>query len=225
MIETLVPAVLRHQPTGGAETRALVAVLHGVGSSASAMAPLAEQIAGNVPGAAVIVPDAPDRFDGGERSWQWFSISGVDDTNRSVRIGQALPALRATLDGELERAGLGWDRLALVGFSQGAMMALALASEAEPPAAVAAVAGRLARPIAPTAARRPSVLILHGAADPVVPVACAVRAASALTEAGLSVELKIATGQGHAISSAQAAHILRHLNRWLGDSRRVGRHD
>ena len=218
----LAPTLFRYDPPEGTTARGLVAVLHGVGSSASVMAPLADRIAHDIPGLSTVAPEGHELFDGGHTGRQWFSVSGVTDDNRPARISAALPALRAVLDRELDRAGLDWDRLGVVGFSQGAMMALALAAEANPPAAVAAIAGRLASPVAGTAPRRPPVLILHGAMDAVVPVACAEQAASALTTAGFSVEVEIATGQGHSLSHAQTRRITGHLAEAFANVRRDG---
>lgn len=212
---SLDPVVSRYYPSPGEAPGSLVVILHGVGSSAAAMSPLADRILHGVPGALIVAPDAPHRFDGGGPGRQWFSVSGVTEVNRPSRISDARPTLRAFLNQELVLAGLGWDRLAVVGFSQGAMMALALATEPEPPAVVVAIAGRLASPIAETALRRPSVLILHGDHDAVVPVSCAEQAASALATAGFPVDLEIAAGHGHGISNTQAERIMRHLKQWL----------
>ncbi len=55
---------------------------------------------------------------------QWFGLTFRDPGERWRGVVQARPALDAFLDAELERHGLTEDRLALVGFSQGTMMAL-----------------------------------------------------------------------------------------------------
>ena len=184
---------------------ALILVLHGLGADAADLQPLADHFAASLPSARVISLDAPHRFDGAGAGApgfgrQWFSIAGVTDANRDGRIVAALPALEAMISAELADAGLTRDRLALVGFSQGAMMALAAAVSADPPAFVAAIAGRLSVPIAPSQSRAPCVLLAHGDVDPVVPVRGSREAESALKAAGIAVTSFVEAGIGHWIS-------------------------
>ncbi len=184
---------------------ALILVLHGLGADAADLQPLADNFAVALPSARVLSLDAPHRFDGAGAGApgfgrQWFSIAGVSDANRDGRIAAALPALEAMIAAELADAGLMRDRLAVVGFSQGAMMALAAAVSADPPAFVAAIAGRLSAPIASSQARSPRVLLAHGDADPVVPVRGSRDAESALRAAGIAVTSFVEPGIGHWIS-------------------------
>lgn len=184
----------------------LIIVLHGVGSDAASMIGLAEVLTTADPNAATFVLDAPEPLDQAPVGRQWFSIAGVTDDNRSARIAAALPHLDAMIDALLADTGLARDRLTLAGFSQGAMMTLAVAVGPRPPARAVVLAGRLAAPIAPID-HRPAVFIGHGAADPVVPVGCAVEAAAALGSAGFATVKRLEEGLGHAISPtlAQAA--------------------
>ena len=95
------------------------------------------------------------------------------------------------------------DRVALFGFSQGAIMALdAIARGRWPVAAVVAASGRLpgaADPL-PAAAATP-VLLLHGEADAMVPAEESRRAATRLKAAGFAVETRFFARLGHAISA------------------------
>lgn len=188
----------------------LVLMLHGVGANPDSLAPVARRVAEALPDVAVRVPPAPDPYDGGHGR-QWFSIRGVHDRNRRARIAQALPALEQLVAAELAACGLGRDRLALVGFSQGAMMTLALASSARPPATAIAIAGRLAVDRLAGGSAQTDLLLLHGAGDPVVPVDCACEAADRFRAAGYRVQLAIEPDLGHSISPAQAKLVARHL--------------
>jgi len=190
----------------------LVVFLHGVGSSGRDLAPLAESWRAALPGAAFALPDAPAPFERGPGR-QWFSIAGVTDANRAPRIAAARAAFDATLRAIVVAQGFEGrlDRVALVGFSQGAIMALdALASGRWPVGAVIAYAGRLGAP-ASDPARATPVLLVHGAADPVIPAAETNRAAAALAAAGVAVESLILPGIGHAIAPEGAAAGLRFL--------------
>lgn len=185
----------------------LILLLHGVGADGQSMAGLADHLATRFPAAAVVAPDAPHAFDPGGFGRQWFSISGVTADNRQGRIVAALPALEQLIDGELRLTGLDRGGLTLVGFSQGAMMALALAAGPRPPASVVALAGRLAVPIAPAGPEsriRPPIFLGHGTADAVVPVAEADFAARRFEAAGFAVTRVIEQGLAHTISPSLA---------------------
>jgi phospholipase/carboxylesterase len=196
----------RRQPPAG-----LVLMLHGVGAAPESMASLARSVADALPDVDVRVPPAPDPFEGG-RGRQWFSINGIDEQNRSERIAAALPTLERLVASELAACGLGRDRLALVGFSQGAMMTLAMAASSRPPATAVGIAGRLAVDRLVGGARQPDLLLLHGAQDPVVPAGCAVEAADRFRAAGYRVRLSVQPALAHAISPAQAQAVVRHLS-------------
>ena len=118
-------------------------------------------------------------------------------------IDRAAAAIDAYLDAELERLGLDADRLALVGFSQGCMMALHVALRR--PAPVAAVVGYSGALIdeenlAAEIASRPPVLLCHGDADPVVPCDSLRAAISALARHDVSAHWRVSPGAGHGVA-------------------------
>ncbi len=102
----------------------------------------------------------------------------------------------------LERAGLGDERLALVGFSQGTMMALHVAlRRARACAAVIGYSGAVVAPqlLAAEIESRPPVLLVHGDADEIVPFSSLAAAQQALRENGLLVHSEPRPGLGHGI--------------------------
>lgn len=175
----------------------LLILLHGVGAHGSSIRWMADYL-GLPPSVGIEAPDAPDPFDQapGGPGRQWFSVTGVTPQNRAARIAAARDGFDATLRGIVQRHGLQdhLDRVALVGFSQGAIMALdAVATGRWPVGLVLAFSGRLGTP-APHQAPTMPLLIAHGTADPVIPVAEATAAHQALTGS----ELVIEQGVGHA---------------------------
>jgi phospholipase/carboxylesterase len=87
------------------------------------------------------------------------------------------------------------DRVVLVGFSQGSIMALdALVSGRWPVRAVVAFAGRLASPEPFASASDSDVLLVHGDADPVMPVALSAQAEAALARAGYRARRHVVPG-------------------------------
>lgn len=185
-------------------SRGLVILLHGVGSQGAGFAPVIRQWSAQRPDLAFVAPDAPFAFDRSPLGRQWFSIQGVTDANRAERVAAARTAFDTTLHAALDDAGLSGqpERVVLAGFSQGAIMALdAVVSGRWPVAGVVAFSGRLASPLPYTPALQTPVLLVHGDADPVMPVAEAPRAAQALEQAGLSVKTLTLPGVGHALSA------------------------
>ena len=191
-------------PSSGRAPASLVVLLHGVGSNGDDLIGLVPALAPALPDAAFHAPDGMDDFDQAPAGLgrQWFSLSDFGGGGRASLAERARSALDVYIDGLLSAYGLDPARLALLGFSQGAMMALHVGlRRARPPAAVLAYSGMLlgsdrVPPAAPDAA---PVFLCHGTADPVVPAACLSQAENALTRAGYRVETLLRPGLGHGI--------------------------
>lgn len=182
------------------QAHALVVLLHGVGSNAQDLLPLADAWRETLPDVAFVSLDGNQPFDAGLAGRQWFSLRALNETNRSARVADAYPALRRMLERELEHWQLPFERLALVGFSQGSIMALHhVATREEGLAAVVAYSGRLASTI--TARTRTPVTLVHGVEDMVIPVLELERAANGLSDAGFAVAAFALPDIGHTISA------------------------
>jgi len=134
--------------------------------------------------------------------FQWFSFE--ERTAEMLLAGAQAAAgfLDGFLDDLLAERGLGDDRLALIGFSQGTMMALHVAPRR--PRAMAGVLGFSGALLAPErlaeeAVSRPPVLLVHGDADQVVPFASLATAVASLQAAGIAVRGEPLRGLGHGI--------------------------
>ncbi|HEX8444782.1 MAG TPA: prolyl oligopeptidase family serine peptidase [Allosphingosinicella sp.] len=183
------------------EADSLIILLHGVGSNGQNMMALAHAWRETLPDSAFVAPDAPFAFDQGAGR-QWFSISGVTEQNRAERIAAARPAFDRVVRGEIEKHGFAdrVDRVALVGFSQGSMMLLDVVATGRLPVAVGvAFAGRLGTPPPHDPARGTRLLLLHGAADTVVPVEELEQARTVLEASGVAVESRVFPDVGHTI--------------------------
>ena len=190
-------------PAGGGRARSVTVLLHGLGADGSDLIGLADHWAGALLGCRFLAPDAPEPCDMAPAGRQWFSIR--DRSAAAVRAGvdRAAPALDAFIDSALADHGLGDDRLALVGFSQGTMMALHVAlRRPRPPACVVGYSGRLigAGSVREEATARPPVMLIHGDADDMVPVGALHEAAAALGAAEVPVQWHISGGVGHGIA-------------------------
>ena len=204
-----------------ASPESLVILLHGVGANGANLAPLGEALESILPEAVFVAPDAPEPFEAGGSGRQWFSIVGVSDANREERVLKARAGFDRVVAREIERAGFAGrlDRVALFGFSQGAILSLdALADGRWPVAAVVAASGRLVTPVGPNAAVSTPTLIIHGERDDVISAAEAGRAKRALQAAGFSVEAHVYPGVGHSVSPQGLETAGRFLARRLAHS-------
>lgn len=194
-------------------TRKLVIGLHGVGSNGANLAPLGSFLRQSASDIDFESPDAPFGFGHGPGR-QWFSIDGVTEANRPQRVVEARAAFDAVISDIIARHALGsnLDRVALVGFSQGSIMALdAVASGRWPVAAVVAFSGRLASPEPLAPSTNTQLSLIHGTADHIMPFSESEKAKAALDKAGLTTELHTLPGVGHTISQDGAAIAARFL--------------
>ncbi len=195
----------------------LFLLFHGVGANARAMAPLAQCLAQEYPQAAVLSVDAPDEFDAapGRGGRQWFSIQGVSDANRAERVAATLPRFVATVRALQLRFAMEWPRTALVGFSQGAIMALeAVQAEPELAGRVIAFGGRYAT-LPAHAPRDTCVHLLHGLEDTVMPHGPAVQAARQLVALGADVTADVLPDIGHELDARLVERAVEHLRSFL----------
>lgn len=202
--------------------RSLVVFLHGYGADGADLLGLADPLEPHLPDTLFLAPDAPEPCAGNPFGRQWFPIPWLDGSSEAEAAAGLLRAaadLNAFLDDRLAAAGLGPDRLALVGFSQGTMMALEVAPRRPAPVAgVVAFSGRLLRPeaLVAEAVSKPPVLLVHGDADPVVSFADMHRAGQALIGAGFETYAHVMKGTGHGIAPDGLSVALAFLRDRLG---------
>ena len=186
--------------------RRMVVFLHGYGADGADLLGLADVLAPHLPGTVFFAPDAPLPCAASGFGRQWFGIPAFDGSSM-VAAGQEMAAsaddLNGFIDACLAAEGLTPADLVLVGFSQGAMMALHVAPRrAVAVAGVVAISGRLLRPEVLVAETRvkPPVLLIHGDEDAVVPFAEMGLAGTALSAAGFEVFGHVMHGAGHGIA-------------------------
>ena len=184
-------------------------LFHGVGSNARDLAPLGEALARHRPGALIVSVQAPETSG---RGWQWFSVQGVTEANRPARVAAAMPGFVQAVMQWQQACGAATAATTLIGFSQGAIMALESTQLDSPPAArVIALSGRFARPprVAPSSIR---THLLHGDADAVMPVQGAVDALTQLQDLGAVATLDRFPGLGHGVDGCVIDTVVRRLD-------------
>ncbi len=209
----------RMGPASGAAAASLVILLHGYGSNGADLIGLAPYWRAGLPDTAFVAPNAPERCPGAPGGYQWWAISSLDPSAMIAGAARAAPVLDAFIEQELKRHGLGEDRLALVGFSQGTMMGLQVGPRR--PATLAGIVGYSgmlanAAGLDDGVLRKPPVLLVHGDADPMIPLSAFHRTREALLRHGFAVETHVSAGLGHSIDAAGLSLGERFLKRVLG---------
>ena len=185
---------------------AMVIFLHGYGADGADLLGLADPLAPHLPNTVFLAPDAPEPCRNNPFGRQWFPIPWLDgssETEAQAGLAQSVGDLNAFFDARLAEEGMRPDQLAVVGFSQGTMMALhVLPRRADPVAGIVAFSGRLLVPerLAAEALSNPPVLLVHGDQDPMVPFADMGVAGRALAEAGFETYGHVMKGTGHGIA-------------------------
>lgn len=189
-------------PASGGPAKQLVILLHGVGADGNDLIGLAPHLASVLPDAEFLAPDGPFPCDMAPFGRQWFSLQDRSPAALLAGVRSVAPSVDAFLDTELEKRRLTPDKLVLIGFSQGTMTALYVAPRRPKPlAGVIGYSGALvgAELLAAETVSRPPILLVHGEADEVVPVAAFDHAGRALQGAGFTVYGAKRPGLGHSI--------------------------
>ena len=189
-------------PVAGGQPRRLVILLHGLGADGNDLIGLQQYWGRLVPEAEFVSPNAPFPCDTAPFGYQWFSVRDRSPPTVLAGVRAAATLLDAFIDDELQKRGLDESDAALVGFSQGTMMALFVGlRRATPLAGILGYYGRLiaADLLASELRSRPPVLLVHGTEDPMVPFQSLAAAEAALNEAGVPVETLACVGTEHAI--------------------------
>ena len=194
----------RLPPRTGGKADCLVVLLHGYGADGRDLIDLGGAFADLLPGAAFVAPHAPEACAQAPTGRQWFPLTSPDPHELAKGADAAWPVLRSFLAQELDRLGLPASRLALVGFSQGTMMALHAATAGK--VAAAAVLGYSGlwtdAQQSPALAGVPPILLIHGTQDEVIPAGALFGSAYALAAAGAAVQWHLCHGLGHGIDEA-----------------------
>lgn len=176
----------------------LVVLLHGPGSDGQAVIDQALNWAPTMPKADFVAAEAPIPSPGGGKQWfptADFTAAAINDGLRTTA-----PLLDTFLDDMLAARRLPDSHLALVGFSQGAILALHVGvRRAKQMAAVVAFSGALfdEAALAAEIRSRPEVLMIHGEDDASVPYSAMLATKEQLKAAGVPAKSKKRPGLAH----------------------------
>lgn len=187
----------------------LFVLLHGPDGHAAQMAPVAVRLLAEFPAAAVWALDAPlagaaahGVAGEGQPRWCWMEQPSASDAERSAQVHAALPALATRVQAAQAAEGMEPQATALLGFSQGATLAMALAFAHDGLVGrVLAIGGAPAGWRAPAPART-TLHLAHGEDDAVVPAASVRAAMAQLAAWQADATADLAKGVGHALHPA-----------------------
>jgi len=209
------------------KARQLVVFLHGYGADGNDLIDIGRAWQQFLPEAAFVSPHAPRPCGQNPTGREWFPLTFRDPHERWNGVNAAAPGLVQFLDAELTRRGLPPSALALVGFSQGTMMALHVGlRRAVAPAAIVGYSGLLVVPVnggldamKSEITARPPVLLIHGDVDDLIPAQALFQSAQGLAALEVPVEWHLSHGIGHGIDAEGLQHGGEFLARRLGAAR------
>lgn len=213
----------RLRPRSG-KARQLVVILHGYGADGNDLIDIARNWQQVMPEAAFVSPHAHERCAMSPGGRQWFGLTDRNPNERWNGACSAQPILDAFIDEELAELELPPEKVAICGFSQGAMMALHVGLRRKvQPAGIIGLSGVLVGPenLPQASAIQPGqtpppVLLMHGHMDEVIPVDAMFTTSDALAGAGIPCQWHLAIGLGHGIDGEEIRQGAMFLARCFG---------
>jgi len=190
-------------PFGKELPQKMVVFLHGVGADGYDLLSLSDEFVEALPPSVFLAPNAPFSYDMFPMGYQWFSLKEYTEDKLYEGIKVALPILQNYIEQNLVKYQLNFKDLILIGFSQGAMMAVQLALRLpEACQAVISYSGAIVKPdiLAQEIKSKPPIMLFHGDKDQVLPAENLFNADQALEKMGIPARSYLLENVGHSIS-------------------------
>jgi len=196
-----------YAPLSCGKTVYLVVLLHGIGVDGNDLIDIAVNWQPSLLKAEFLAMHAPFPFDQAPVGRQWFSIADRNPDKILEGMRTAAGIVNQFLDESLAKRRLDDRHLALVGFSQGAMVALHTGLRRPKTGAIVSFSGALVAPdlLPQEIVSRPPVLLVHGDQDEIVPYERMGEAKAALKALDVPVKSMTRKGLGHTIDETGIA--------------------
>jgi len=197
----------------------IVLLLHGYGADGENLISLAAELSKAFPDTHFFSPNGILPFENAPFGYQWFGLNDRSEQSMLKGLNNAAPYINQFIDYQLQKFNLSDENLALIGFSQGAMLALHTAlRRTKKIGAVISFAGMLVAPqlLQTELKSKPPVSLIHGALDDVIPLPAMQMALAALEYAHIPVETIIEPMLGHSIGTVGLEFARKALKRNLG---------
>ncbi|MBY0501670.1 MAG: prepilin peptidase [Alphaproteobacteria bacterium] len=186
-------------PFSGEKPDSLVVLIHGYGADGKDLLSLGKVWQSLLPHTVFIAPHAPVICELNPSGKQWFGLKDWDPSRILKEIQSITPAFNRYLDDLLKTYNLPPEKLALVGFSQGAMLAIHMALHRPACAGVVAYSGAFLNDPRELKIARPPMLLIHGTEDQVLSSAASQAGEETLKSLGVPVKLMLLPGLDHGI--------------------------
>ncbi|MGD1903834.1 MAG: alpha/beta hydrolase [Geitlerinemataceae cyanobacterium] len=182
-------------PAASGTPKHTLVLLHGWGANERDLASIAQELA--LPDCQCIFPNGTFEHGGMPGSRMWYALGPQLEFDIDPEgIQASRTAIETLLVRVAAETGVPLPRTVLGGFSQGGAMALDIGSRL-PLAGFVSMSGYLHGPIVQAETIAKPALVMHGSADPVVPLAAAGKVREALAAAGIKAQFaEFAIGHG-----------------------------
>jgi len=198
-------------PKNNSKPKQIIILLHGVGANGRNLLDIGHQLSSHFPEAYFISPNAPHQYDRAPIGYQWFSLQDTSESSLLKGLKEAEPYLNEFIDYQLKRFNLTEDNLAVIGFSQGTMLALhSLPRRSKPVALITALSGTLIAPhlLEKELKSKPKILFMYGEQDQVLPTKYMKLASQHLKNLGFNIETYRYPDLEHSINSEEIIKII-----------------
>jgi phospholipase/carboxylesterase len=188
-------------PASGNAPKKLVILLHGYGSCGENLLGIARFWKDALPETEFLAPDGFEKWHNQPGAFQWFELTTITPVSIRANLDRVGPLMKAYVDKMLDKRGLGLSDLAIVGFSQGGMLALEMIFAASGIGGIICYSGGFYPPLPVKACKEKTrALLVHGDMDQVVSYEIFNAARVALEKRGLVPETLTCSGLGHSIN-------------------------
>ena len=191
------------EPSSGNPPKQMIIFVHGYGADGNDLIGLANYFQSILPEAIFLSPHAPEACSMNPSGYQWFDLTSTDPAVLWSKILVAADHLNEFIDSKLLEYNIPEENLALIGFSQGTMMSLHVSLRRKNTmAAVLGYSGRLigADLLKDDLISKPSIYLIHGDQDPMVPYQESLTAEKVLKEYSIDIKTHISEHTQHSIA-------------------------
>jgi phospholipase/carboxylesterase len=191
------------EPSSGNSPKQMIIFVHGYGADGNDLISLANYFQSTLPEAIFLSPHAPEACSMNPSGYQWFDLTSTDPAVLWSKILVAADHLNEFIDSKLLEYNIAEENLALIGFSQGTMMSLHVSLRRKNTmAAVLGYSGRLigADLLKDDLISKPSIYLIHGDQDPMVPYQESLTAEKVLKEYSIDIKTHISEHTQHSIA-------------------------
>lgn len=186
-------------PASGKKPDSIVVLFHGYGDNGENFLFLGTLLGQFLPNTLFVAPDGPTACKTIPSGRQWLTASKDNRSELVKEIKKLTPPLNQYLDGLLKTYHIPPEKMAFLGFSQGARIALHIGLRRPKCAGIVAMSGSYLDDPSTKKLSQPPILLMHGEKDQKAPVSLARESYEKLNALKLPVTLLLLPGVDHDI--------------------------